>query len=127
MGVVAVATHSLGRSQQLSGECESLAQSACAKNLRSSRTTASSSCIVEAAFLIAVLLLNSGPLFIIVFRFDYSRDFLMWALTPPHYRKSWHICVRVKATKKCVAFVSGIPALMSVYGKDIKVVPRPPS
>jgi len=24
-----------------------------------------------------------------LFRFDYSKDFLQWALTPPHYYHDW--------------------------------------
>ncbi|CAD7924814.1 unnamed protein product [Amoebophrya sp. A120] len=55
------------------------------------------------------------------FRFDYSREFLRWATTPPHYRKHWHIACRVKATKKFVAFISGIPAKMQVCGKPVEV------
>jgi glycylpeptide N-tetradecanoyltransferase len=31
-----------------------------------------------------------------VFRFDYSREFLLWALTPPGFTRTFHIGVRVK-------------------------------
>ena len=48
-----------------------------------------------------------------LFRFDYSASFLLWALTPPGYRADWHIGVRTSAGK-LVAFISGIPATMSV-------------
>lgn len=33
-----------------------------------------------------------------LFRFDYSVDFLQWALTPPGFLKDWHVGVRNSAT-----------------------------
>ncbi|MCO5558057.1 hypothetical protein L7F22_011632 [Adiantum nelumboides] len=45
-----------------------------------------------------------------MFRFNYSKEFLRWALQPPGYFTSWHIGVRGQATKKLVAFISGVPA-----------------
>lgn len=44
-----------------------------------------------------------------MFRFRYSKEFLLWALTPPGYAEDWHIGVRVQKTGKLVAFISGIP------------------
>lgn len=35
-----------------------------------------------------------------ILRFDYSPEFLRWALTPPHYVPEWHFGVRVKANGK---------------------------
>ncbi|KAI3983038.1 hypothetical protein MKX01_035319 [Papaver californicum] len=49
-----------------------------------------------------------------MFRFNYSKEFLRWALRPPGYFKSWHIGVRVKVSKKLVAFITGIPAKIRV-------------
>jgi len=49
-----------------------------------------------------------------MFRFDYSIDFLRWALTPPGFLQSWHLGVRVKAKKKLVGFITGIPANIKV-------------
>ncbi|KAE9025241.1 Glycylpeptide N-tetradecanoyltransferase 1 [Phytophthora rubi] len=49
------------------------------------------------------------------FRFDYSVEFLQWALTPPDYRKNWHIGVRSSHNHKLMAFVSGIPVRARVY------------
>ncbi|KAK8956052.1 Glycylpeptide N-tetradecanoyltransferase 1 [Platanthera guangdongensis] len=49
-----------------------------------------------------------------MFRFNYSKEFLCWALRPPGYFKSWHIGVRVKANKKLVAFITGVPAKIRV-------------
>ncbi|EFH56351.1 hypothetical protein ARALYDRAFT_903832 [Arabidopsis lyrata subsp. lyrata] len=53
------------------------------------------------------------------FRVDYSREFLRWALCPPGYHQSWHIGVRVKTSKKLVAFISGVPARIKV--RDVVV------
>ena len=50
-----------------------------------------------------------------MFRFDYSADFLKWALLPPGWKKSWHIGVRVTSNKKLVAFISGIPQDLRVH------------
>lgn len=50
-----------------------------------------------------------------MFRFEYSKEFLIWALTPPEYLKEWHLGVRVKASQKLVAFISGIPATMRIH------------
>jgi glycylpeptide N-tetradecanoyltransferase len=55
------------------------------------------------------------------FRFDYSKEFLSWALKPPGYRKEWHIGVRTKPTAegkkgKLVAFIAGIPVKLKVRG-----------
>ncbi|KAF5805376.1 putative glycylpeptide N-tetradecanoyltransferase [Helianthus annuus] len=54
-----------------------------------------------------------------MFRFNYSKDFLQWALRPPGYHTSWHIGVRVKASKKLVAFITGVPA--RIRAKDAVV------
>ncbi|KAK1925924.1 Glycylpeptide N-tetradecanoyltransferase [Papiliotrema laurentii] len=43
-----------------------------------------------------------------MFRFRYSKEFLLWALTAPGYLPEWHIGVRVVKTGKLVAFISGI-------------------
>ncbi|KAF8406867.1 hypothetical protein HHK36_005988 [Tetracentron sinense] len=49
-----------------------------------------------------------------MFRFNYSKEFLRWALRPPGYFKNWHIGVCVKVSKKLVAFISGVPAKIRV-------------
>lgn len=51
------------------------------------------------------------------FRFDYSAEFLKWALQPPGWQRDWHIAIRVVKTKKLVAFISGIPAHVRVNDK----------
>lgn len=50
-----------------------------------------------------------------LFRFDYSAAFLRWALTPPGYKKEWHIGVRATTSKKLVGFITAVPAHMRVY------------
>ncbi|XP_047962447.1 glycylpeptide N-tetradecanoyltransferase 1-like [Salvia hispanica] len=49
-----------------------------------------------------------------MFRFNYSKEFLRWALCPPGYFPSWHVGLRVKTSKKLVAFISGIPAKIRI-------------
>lgn len=53
-----------------------------------------------------------------LFRFDYSMDFLEWALTPPGYRVNFWLGVRASASKKLVAFISAIPANIKARSKD---------
>ncbi|KNA04553.1 hypothetical protein SOVF_198630 [Spinacia oleracea] len=50
-----------------------------------------------------------------MFRFNYSKEFLQWALRPPGHFKSWHIGVRAKTSKKLVAFITGVPARIRVH------------
>eukprot|EP00980_Cylindrotheca_fusiformis_P015249 scaffold4239_cov80-Cylindrotheca_fusiformis.AAC.6 len=49
-----------------------------------------------------------------LFRFDYSQEFLEWALTPPGYTNDLLLGVRATKTKKLVAFISAIPANVRV-------------
>lgn len=53
------------------------------------------------------------------FRFDYSVDFLQWALKPPGYRKDWHIGVRSTHNHKLMAFISGIPVRARVDAESM--------
>ncbi|KAJ3515091.1 hypothetical protein NLJ89_g1978 [Agrocybe chaxingu] len=55
------------------------------------------------------------------FRFQYSAEFLAWALKPPGYHPEWHIGVRVSANKKLVAFISGVPMTLRVRQHVIQV------
>lgn len=57
-----------------------------------------------------------------MFRFDYSQEFLRWALKPPGFRRDWHVGVRVKSTRKLVGFITAIPATLKVYDKEVKLV-----
>ncbi|XP_063054703.1 glycylpeptide N-tetradecanoyltransferase 2 isoform X1 [Engraulis encrasicolus] len=50
-----------------------------------------------------------------MFRFDYSPNFLKWALRPPGWLSQWHCGVRVSSNKKLVGFISAIPADIHIY------------
>merc|ERR1712137_484859 len=56
------------------------------------------------------------------FRFDYSREFLHWAQSPPGWLKKWHLGVRAKQNKKLVAFISAIAANLRSCNKSIPLV-----
>lgn len=57
-----------------------------------------------------------------MFRFDYSPDFLKWALQPPEWLQDWHVGVRVVKSKKLVGFISAIPANVRIYNRTKKMV-----
>ncbi|XP_077475303.1 glycylpeptide N-tetradecanoyltransferase 1-like isoform X2 [Stigmatopora argus] len=57
-----------------------------------------------------------------MFRFDYSPDFLLWALRPPGWLPQWHCGVRVKSNQKLVGFISAIPATIRIYDIEKKMV-----
>jgi glycylpeptide N-tetradecanoyltransferase len=52
-----------------------------------------------------------------MFRFDYSPDFLKWALQPPEWLQEWHVGVRVTKSRKLVGFISAIPANVRIYNR----------
>ncbi|KAI8323638.1 N-myristoyl transferase, partial [Martensiomyces pterosporus] len=54
-----------------------------------------------------------------MFRFNYSPDFLRWALLPPGHQKEWHVGVRDSSSKELVAFISGIPVDILVRDKTV--------
>ena len=57
-----------------------------------------------------------------MFRFAYSPEFLIWALQPPGWSSQYHCGVRVKSSNKLVAFISAVPALISVKGVEKHMV-----
>merc|ERR1719228_1370084 len=57
-----------------------------------------------------------------MFRFDYSPEFLAWALKPPGYLKEWHCGVRVAKSNKLVGFISAVPAHVRIYTKSKQMV-----
>lgn len=58
-----------------------------------------------------------------MFRFDYSKSFLDWALKAPGWRKSWHVGVRASnQSRKLLATIFGIPTKLRVRDKYIDVV-----
>lgn len=57
-----------------------------------------------------------------MFRFDYSPEFLAWALKPPGFLKEWHCGVRVSKSNKLVGFISAVPAHIRIYEKKKQIV-----
>lgn len=55
-------------------------------------------------------------------RLAYSITFLKWALTPPSWKKEWHLTIIDRQTKKFMAFISAIPAKMRVFNEIIQMV-----
>ncbi|TBU35738.1 N-myristoyl transferase [Dichomitus squalens] len=55
------------------------------------------------------------------FRFQYSAEFLSWALKPPGYHKEWHVGVRVSSSRKLVAFISAVPVQIRVRDHVLNV------
>ena len=53
------------------------------------------------------------------FRFDYSIDFLKWALTPPGQYPEWLVGVRGGQANQLYGFLSAIPVHMVVNGREI--------
>lgn len=51
------------------------------------------------------------------FRFDYSVEFLTWALTPPGYKNDWLVGVRGGKQNRLYGFISGIPVNITTLGK----------
>ncbi len=51
------------------------------------------------------------------YMFDYSREFLRWALLPPGWKGVWHCGVRVSTSRKLVGFISAVPALIRVHSQ----------
>lgn len=56
-----------------------------------------------------------------MFRFDYGRNFLQWALMPTGWNSKWHCGVRARSGK-LVAFIAAIPATIRVYDKTVQMV-----
>uniref|UniRef100_A0A8C5P2X4 Glycylpeptide N-tetradecanoyltransferase n=1 Tax=Jaculus jaculus TaxID=51337 RepID=A0A8C5P2X4_JACJA len=53
-----------------------------------------------------------------MFRFDYSPEFLLWALCPPGWLLQWHL----SSNRKLVGFISAIPANIRIYDCVKKMV-----
>jgi len=49
-----------------------------------------------------------------MFRFDYSKDFLRWALQPPGWVRDWQIGVRQSSDGQLLAMITGTPAHVRV-------------
>lgn len=59
-----------------------------------------------------------------MFRFDYSCDFLRWALLPPGWKRVWHCGVRVSTSRKLVGFISAVPAAIRIQHQWVDLWPH---
>merc|ERR1719361_1734156 len=57
-----------------------------------------------------------------MFRFNYSREFLRWALMPPNFLQNWHLAVRVKKSGRLVGCITAIPAKVRVHETVVNMV-----
>ncbi|KAJ4940593.1 hypothetical protein JOQ06_026890 [Pogonophryne albipinna] len=55
-------------------------------------------------------------------RFEFSSDYLQWALQPPNWLAQWHCGVRVDSNKKLVGFIAALPADVRIYETDKRMV-----
>jgi glycylpeptide N-tetradecanoyltransferase len=55
-----------------------------------------------------------------MFRFNYSKSFLRWALLSPGWTADWHVGVRATQSRKLVAFISAVPVALRVRNKVLK-------
>eukprot|EP01064_Diplonema_japonicum_P039003 TRINITY_DN9665_c0_g1_i1.p1 TRINITY_DN9665_c0_g1~~TRINITY_DN9665_c0_g1_i1.p1 ORF type:complete len:484 (+),score=158.08 TRINITY_DN9665_c0_g1_i1:63-1454(+) len=56
-----------------------------------------------------------------MFRFNYTHEFLRWALLPPNHFKDWHVAIRSKTDSSLVGFISGIPVNIDARGNTIRM------
>uniref|UniRef100_A0A1I7URC9 Glycylpeptide N-tetradecanoyltransferase n=1 Tax=Caenorhabditis tropicalis TaxID=1561998 RepID=A0A1I7URC9_9PELO len=57
-----------------------------------------------------------------MFRFDYSAEFLKWALQVPGHRAEWHCGVRADSNNRLLAFIGAVPQTVRVYNKTVDMV-----
>lgn len=62
-----------------------------------------------------------------LFRFNYSIDFLRWALTPPGYHNDWLVGLRTRGSwsgispRQLIGFISGVPATLRIIDQVVSV------
>ena len=54
-----------------------------------------------------------------MFRFDYSKPFLRWALLPPNGNPNWIVGVRAGKRQKLFGLITGIPVSMNLNGREV--------
>ena len=57
-----------------------------------------------------------------MFRFDYSKPFLKWAICPPGFKKELHLGVQATASKKLMGVITAIPQGMIIEGARAEMV-----
>ncbi|XP_007540901.1 glycylpeptide N-tetradecanoyltransferase 1-like isoform X2 [Poecilia formosa] len=55
-------------------------------------------------------------------RFNFSPEYLLWALQPPNWLLQWNLGVRVDANKKLVGFIAAVPADVCIYETKKRLV-----
>ncbi|XP_069011423.1 glycylpeptide N-tetradecanoyltransferase 1-like [Embiotoca jacksoni] len=55
-------------------------------------------------------------------KFDFSLDYLQWALQPPNWLAQWHCGVRVDTNRKLVGFIAAVPADVCIYEMEKRAV-----
>ncbi|XP_054625206.1 glycylpeptide N-tetradecanoyltransferase 2-like [Dunckerocampus dactyliophorus] len=51
-------------------------------------------------------------------RYDFSMEYLQWALQPPNWLAQWHCGIRVDSNKKLVGFIGAVPADVHIYDTE---------
>lgn len=57
-----------------------------------------------------------------MFWFDFSPEFVLWALQPPSWLSQWHCGVQVVSSQKWVGFITAIPANIHTYYTEKNMV-----
>lgn len=55
----------------------------------------------------------------VTFRFDYSKDFLRWALLTPNSKPDWILGVRAGNKRRLFGMITGIPVQMNLNGHRV--------
>ncbi|XP_042364555.1 glycylpeptide N-tetradecanoyltransferase 1-like isoform X2 [Plectropomus leopardus] len=55
-------------------------------------------------------------------RFEFSPEYLQWALQPPKWLARWHCGVRVDTNNKLVGFIAALPADVRIYDTEKRMV-----
>jgi glycylpeptide N-tetradecanoyltransferase len=56
-----------------------------------------------------------------MFRFDYSAEFLRWAVNPPGFKPDWLVGLRRSKTNTLMAFIAGIPVQCQVHTDNVSM------
>uniref|UniRef100_A0A8K9XAE2 Glycylpeptide N-tetradecanoyltransferase n=1 Tax=Oncorhynchus mykiss TaxID=8022 RepID=A0A8K9XAE2_ONCMY len=51
-------------------------------------------------------------------RFDFSPEYLLWALCPPGWLPQWHCGVKVNGNQKLVGFIAAVPTNIRIYDTE---------
>lgn len=54
-----------------------------------------------------------------MFRFEYSTEFLRWALLPPDGNPDWLVGVRAGKKRRLFGMITGIPVKMNLNGREV--------